>query len=81
MKSLANPAERPTNPLSAAVLLHALAAGVSRSIGIARVYQDEHRKARVAEELHEHLSQLSDAELARRGLHRDQLLELIKGRF
>ncbi len=81
MRSLANPAERPTNPLSASVLLHALAAGLSRSIGIARVYQAEHRNARAAEELHERLSPLSDAELARRGLHRDQLLELVKGRF
>jgi hypothetical protein len=81
MKSLASPAQRPTNPLSASVMLHALAAGLARSIGMARTYQNEHRNARAAEELHRHLSQLSDAELARRGLHRDQLLELVKGRF
>ena len=53
----------------------------ARAIGVVRVYQAEHRKARAAEELHRHLSPLSDAELARRGLHRDQLLELVKARF
>jgi hypothetical protein len=81
VKSLASPAQRATVGISATALLQALAAGLSRSIRTAKVYRSEQLKARAAEELHHHLAQLSDAELARRGLHRDQLLELIKARF
>ena len=68
-------------PFSASVLMHALGRAVERFIGRARIYLGEHRKAKIAEEQYTNLSRLSGAELAKRGLRREQIAQLIKGRF
>jgi hypothetical protein len=83
VKPIASPVQRSDwhLPLSASALLHALGRGLARSIGIVRTYVVEHRNARAGEELYRHLSRLSDAELARRGLGREQVAQLVKGRF
>ena len=65
-------------PFSASVLQHLLDRQLEHSIGTARNYLVEHRKAQVADELYTHLSGLSDAELARRGLKRQDLPQFIK---
>ncbi len=67
------------NPSSSAGgLLHALTRGLVRGMETAQVYIDHHGNARAAEELYQHLSRLSDAELARRGLRRDQIADYVK---
>ena len=43
-------------------------------------YVIEYRNAKAAQELYRHLSRLSDAELAKRGLDRRQLPQLVKDR-
>jgi hypothetical protein len=43
-------------------------------------YVIEYRSAKAAQELYRHLSSLSDAELARRGLERRQLPQLVRDR-
>jgi hypothetical protein len=58
-----------------------LSKGVARSLGTVRLYLIRHRDARAGEELHRHLSLLSDTDLARRGLDREQLAQLLGGRF
>ena len=60
------------------ILVHALGQGFKRALGSAQIYVIEHRNARVAEELHQNLWRLSDAELARRGLARERLAQFIK---
>ena len=86
MKPLAAPVApvqtRDWNPsVSARGVLHALARGLARAIATAQVYLAYHRDARVAEELYRHLRRLSDAELARRGLSRDQIAQFVKQGF
>ena len=54
---------------------------VDRAIGTARIYLVEYRNAKAAEELYWQLSRLSDAELARRGLDRHQLTQLVRERL
>jgi hypothetical protein len=66
--------------LSPSDLLQALSRGLLRSIGTAQAHLAQHREARAAQELHRHLSGLSDAELARRGLDREQLARLVAPR-
>jgi hypothetical protein len=68
-------------PLSADDLLQTLGRGLQRSIGAALDYVAQHRDARAAEEVYRSLSRLSDAELARRGLRREQIAEFAKGQF
>jgi hypothetical protein len=81
--ALAAPAQkRERNPsLPAGELLQAIARGLARAMETARVYIDHHRSARTAEELYRHLSLMSDAELARRGLRRDQIAQYVKQGF
>ncbi len=63
---------------SAGGLLRALTGGLVRGMETAQVYIDHHGNAMAAEELYKHLSRLSDAELARRGLSRDQIAQYVK---
>ncbi len=83
MKPLSKPIQRSDwyPPFSAGVLLHAVGRAFERSIGTARTYLSEQRKAKAAEDLYQHLSGLSDAELARRGLDRDQLAHFVREHF
>jgi hypothetical protein len=68
-------------PLSADDLLQTLGQGLQRSIGTALNYVAQRRDARAAEEIYRSLSRLSDAELARRGLRREQIAEFAKRQF
>jgi len=44
-------------------------------------YLIEYRKAKAAEDLYQQLSRQSDAELARRGLHRKGLIQFVRERI
>ena len=80
--ALAPVQRREWNPSqSAGELLQAMARGLARGMESARIYIEHHNNARAAEELHRHLSRLSDAELARRGLRRDQIAQYIQQGF
>ena len=74
------PETTPKNPLTASMIVQALAAGAAHSLTAAWAYLSEYRDARAAEELYKELSRLSDGELARRGLDREQLATVLKHR-
>lgn len=52
-----------------------------RTIGALVTHMTAYRKAKVSEHLYSHLSRLSDAELAARGLDRRQLAQFIRQRL
>jgi hypothetical protein len=62
-------------------LLRALIWASGRITGAVVAHIVAHRKAKAAEELYRHLSRLSDAELAARGLDRRQLPQLMVERL
>jgi hypothetical protein len=65
---------------AAGSLLHTMSRWFARSPGAMLNYVIEYRRAKAAAELHTQLSRLSDAELARRDLTRDQLAQHIRER-
>lgn len=64
--------------LSASALLHVVGKAFKWAVVTAWTYMSARHKAWVAEELYRSLSRLSNAELARRGLNREQLAYLVK---
>jgi hypothetical protein len=63
------------------LLAHALIWAYERTAGTVVTYMIEYRKAKVSEELYRHLSRLSDAELAARGLDHQRLAQFISQRL
>jgi len=64
--------------LSASALLHVVGKALQWAVVTAWTYMSARHEAWVAEELDRSLSRLSNAELARRGLDRQQLAYLVK---
>jgi hypothetical protein len=79
-QAAAYPATTLKNPLTASTVILAIAAGAAHALTTTWAYVIEYRDARAAEELYKELSRMSDSELERRGLDREQLALQVKHR-